>query len=506
MPDRQSLGQVQVLVPMAGPSAFFKPEDYPFPKPLIEVAGQPMIQRVIQNLRSLGQTARFIFVIREEDAARFSLDQTLRLLTGSCEIVSLRGQTQGALCSALMAIDHIDDGSPLVVCNGDQIIDADLQAILKNFETAAADAGVISFSSVHPRWSYVGLDEGGWVKQAAEKRVISRHAIAGFYYFRTARLFTQAAQRTIAAGSSVGGMFFIAPCLNELILDGGRVAAHRLEDERYHSFYSPAKIQEFEEMGDAAHMSRQSALAQVQVVIPAAGEGSRFRKAGYRVPKPFIELLGRPMIEHVVDNVAPKKATIHILLRSQHMNEAAGTVRELRTRGHHIHPVEALTEGTACTVLLARPCWDAAAPLLIANSDQLVDFSVDEFVGDCRMRGLDGSILVFRDPHRDPKWSFAQVDEQGLVIRVAEKQPISDLATVGIYFFTRAGDFVAAAADMIARNDRVNNEFYTCPVYNYMIAAGRRIGIFEVSAGAMHGLGTPDDFESFVASRVPEAS
>ncbi len=116
-------------------------------------------------------------------------------------------------------------------------------------------------------------------------------------------------------------------------------------------------------------------------------------------------------------------------------------------------------------------------------------------------RGLDGSILVFRDDDRDPKWSFAEVDAGGIVVRVAEKQPISDLATVGIYLFRRGRDFVAAAADMIANNDRVNGEFYTCPVYNYAIRAGARVGVWEIPQTAMHGLGTPDDLDAFIAER-----
>ena len=178
----------------------------------------------------------------------------------------------------------------------------------------------------------------------------------------------------------------------------------------------------------------------------------------------------------------------------------------LRSAGYHIHPVASLTEGTACTLLLARSAFDEDTPLLVANSDQLVDFSVEDYVHDCLCRGLDGSILVFRDADLDPKWSFAKVDENGLVTEVAEKKPISDLATVGIYFFTSGAAFVKAAIDMIARNDRVNNEFYTCPVYNYMIRTGARIGVYEVPPSAMWGLGTPNDLERYLAARSDRAA
>jgi dTDP-glucose pyrophosphorylase len=151
-------------------------------------------------------------------------------------------------------------------------------------------------------------------------------------------------------------------------------------------------------------------------------------------------------------------------------------VRKFQKGCHRVKPVAALTEGTASTVLLARPVFDNDQPMMVANSDQLVDFDVNAYIDDCFSRRLDGSILVFRDPEMDPKWSFVKLDKDGLVTEVAEKKPISDLATVGIYFFSKGSDFISAAIDMIVANDRVNDEFYTCPVYNYMIKNGARIG------------------------------
>jgi NDP-sugar pyrophosphorylase family protein len=495
---------MQILLPLAGPSQFFKPEDYPFPKPLIEVGGELMIARVVENLRKISADQRFLFVVLKNDVVRFSLDSTLKIVAGDCTVVPLARETRGALCSVLMAIDQIDEDQPLIICNGDQVIDADISAIVDSFLAKQADAGVITFQTAHPRWSYVRVDSANCVLEAAEKRVISRNGIAGFYFFKRAGLFIDAAMRCITSESNVDGNYFISPALNELVLDGRRVLAHMLPEQTYHSFYSPAKIQEFEETRLIQSMGRDFGtrdVDSVRVVIPAAGEGSRFRNAGFSVPKPFIDVLGRPMIEYVLDNVTPRRATRHLLLRKEHMESAPDTIKRLTAREGKVHPVDALTEGTACTLLLARSEFDDDKPLLVANSDQIVDFSVDDFVDDCLARNLDGSILVFRDPARDPKWSFARVNATGMVAEVVEKRPISDLATVGIYFFRRGADFVKAAIDMIARNDRVNNEFYTCPVYNYMIARGQRIGIFEVPQTAMHGLGTPEDLATFLAQR-----
>jgi dTDP-glucose pyrophosphorylase len=149
-------------------------------------------------------------------------------------------------------------------------------------------------------------------------------------------------------------------------------------------------------------------------------------------------------------------------------------------------------------VLTARAHIDPDAPLLIANCDQIVDFDCAAYIGDAVERNLDGSILCFKDRDRNPKWSFARVNGEGLVDEVKEKVAISDLATIGLYYFRRAGDFIDAATDMIARNDRSNNEFYVCPVYNYMIRRGARIGVYNVEPEDMHGIGTPSDLDAYL--------
>ncbi|HET8870130.1 MAG TPA: glycosyltransferase family 2 protein [Aquabacterium sp.] len=237
---------INVLLPMAGQSALFDPQLYPYPLPLTEVCGKPLIEHVITNLQTLDADIRFIFVVKAEDCRRFHLDHTLSLLApGRCEIVQLAAETKGALCSAMMAIAHIANEDPLVVANFDQLIEPGLGGLFAEFKRKGCDAGCLTFDAVHPRWSYVKL-EGDQVVEAAEKKPISRNAIAGFYYFSSGNLFVEAAKRTIYNGAAVGDLYYVSLVFNELILEGKRITSVPIDVQQYHSFYTPQRIEEYE--------------------------------------------------------------------------------------------------------------------------------------------------------------------------------------------------------------------------------------------------------------------
>jgi dTDP-glucose pyrophosphorylase len=241
----------------------------------------------------------------------------------------------------------------------------------------------------------------------------------------------------------------------------------------------------------------------INLVLPMAGEGSRFVNAGFRVPKPFIDVNGEPMITKVLKNLTFPGAHFYLIARKEHLSAEPRLAEKIKSDFPVTFiPIDKKTEGAACTVLHARKFINCQHPLLMANSDQLVDMKIKDFVDDCFSRKLDGSILTFKDTERNPKWSFAKIGPDGLVVAVKEKEAISEHATVGIYLYSKGSDFVNAAVDMIVQNDRVNNEFYTCPVYNYSIKEGKRIGIFDIQPDQMHGLGTPEDLERYLKSRA----
>jgi len=238
----------------------------------------------------------------------------------------------------------------------------------------------------------------------------------------------------------------------------------------------------------------------INIVVPMAGAGSRFSDARYAKPKPFIDVNGKPMIVRVLENLFYPDARYILIARREHLEKESELVCQIEKDFNVVFlSIDELTEGTACTVLYAREFINNETPLLIANSDQIVDIDLGDFINDCFNRDLDGSILTFVDKFQDPKWSFARVGKEGLVVEVKEKCVISEFATVGLYLFSKGKYFVNASVDMIIKNDRVNGEFYTCPTYNYAIRDGLEIGIFNINYDEMHGLGTPEDLNQYLS-------
>jgi len=232
----------------------------------------------------------------------------------------------------------------------------------------------------------------------------------------------------------------------------------------------------------------------MNVLIPMAGAGSRFQQAGYTFPKPLIDVKGKPMIQVVVENLGINANFIFVVQKEHREKYNLDTLLNLIAPNSKVVEVDGLTEGAACTALLAKEYIDNENPLFFANSDQFVEWDSTEFMYKMNETDADGGIVSFRATH--PKWSFAKVDEQGLVTEVAEKNPISDIATVGYYYWKKGSDFVKYAEDMIEKDIRVNNEFYVCPVFNQAIEGGKKIRTFDIPK--MWGLGTPEDLNYYL--------
>lgn len=232
----------------------------------------------------------------------------------------------------------------------------------------------------------------------------------------------------------------------------------------------------------------------MNVLIPMAGAGSRFATAGYTFPKPLIEVNGKPMIQVVIENLNIEANYTFVVRKEHYEKYSLQYLLTLIAPGCNIVQVDELTEGSACTTLLAKQYIDNDSPLLLANSDQFMEWNSNECLYAFNADGIDAGILTFKATH--PKWSYAKIGEDGFVSEVAEKKPISDNATVGVYYWKKGSDYVKYAEQMIEKNIRTNNEFYICPVFNEAIGDDKKIRVKEIER--MWGIGTPEDLNYFL--------
>ena len=244
-------------------------------------------------------------------------------------------------------------------------------------------------------------------------------------------------------------------------------------------------------------------MNELNIVVPMAGRGSRFAVAGYVDPKPLIEVGGKPMVQWVIENIRPDRPHRFIFIcLAEHLErypKIPSTLKRL-TPNCEIVTVNEVTQGAACTVLLAKEFINNETPLMIANSDQFVDLEINSYLEKLSLEKAAGLIMTFWSDH--PKWSYCRLRPDGSVSEVVEKKVVSNDATVGIYNFAKGREFVQAAEEMITRNLRVNGEFYVAPAYNLLIEQGAKIVVSETGRenAGMYGLGTPDDLGLFLKS------
>ena len=234
----------------------------------------------------------------------------------------------------------------------------------------------------------------------------------------------------------------------------------------------------------------------MNVLIPMAGRGSRFATQGYTFPKPLIDVKGKPMIQVVTENLNIKANYTFIVQKEHYEKYSLQHLLNLIAPNCNIVQVDGITEGAACTTLLAKEFIDNDEPLLMANSDQFVEWDSNETLYAFTNGNCDGGIITFPATH--PKWSYAKLGEDGYVSEVAEKKPISEHATVGIYWWAKGSDYVKYAEQMIEKDIRVNNEYYVCPVFNEAIGDGKKVRIKEIEKEGMWGIGTPEDLNYFL--------
>jgi len=236
---------INIVIPMAGMGTPFIEKGYTFPKPLIEISGKPMIQIVIENLKPAAPH-RFIFIVRKEHLDKYSMKNLLNLITPNCVIIPTDNPTAGAACSVLLAKAHINNEDTLIIANSDQYLDISIDDFLKISSSEDLYGNIITFSSTHPKWSFVKVDHSGQVTEVAEKKPISNRATSGIYYFSKGKYFCDAAESMILKNVSINGEFFVCPVYNEIILKSGKIKTIHIDEDKMHSMGTPEDLIKFE--------------------------------------------------------------------------------------------------------------------------------------------------------------------------------------------------------------------------------------------------------------------
>lgn len=235
----------------------------------------------------------------------------------------------------------------------------------------------------------------------------------------------------------------------------------------------------------------------MQVIIPCAGESRRFFEQGYPSIKQLLRVNSKPILGHVIDNFRRPEAFFHFVFQKKHMDLYGTEIGELLEGSgvdHRLVVTDGLTDGAVNTALIAARHLDPEDELVIANSDQWVEWDFEAFLEDMAKVHAEGAMPIFTDLKRENKWSFVAMDAEHRITEVRAKDAFTPNAVVGIYYFRRGADFITYGNRLIASNKRVNGEFYVCPVYNELISDGLKVVAYPVSR--MVGLGTPEDFEA----------
>ncbi|PWC28804.1 hypothetical protein CR165_11345 [Pseudoroseomonas aestuarii] len=504
---------MQIVIPMSGFGERFRRAGYPVPKPLIEVDGKPIIAHVLDLFP--GETD-VTFICNADHLAEpaYRMEEILRGLCPAGRIVSVAPHKLGPVHAVLQAVPQLDPAKPTVVNYCDFTCFWDWQDF-KAFTAETRCAGAIpAYRGFHPHslgstyYAYL-RHEQGWVRDIQEKqpftdRPMEEYASSGTYYFASADLLRRYCEETMRQQIQVNGEYYASLVYKPILADGLPVAVYELQ--HFMQWGTPADLEEYQRWSRAFAALADAPVPPAQpgaVLVPMAGAGQRFRDAGYEQPKPLIAVSGRPMAVQAALDLPEAPRRRFILRRDLPFLEAVTAALAEGVAGAETVLLEKLTEGQASTCLAGMEGLDLDAPLTIGACDNGVLFDAGRFSAlmaeggpDVLVWGVRGHPAARRRPQ---SYGWIDADGAGRIRRVAVKEPLADPAAdpivIGAFTFRRARDFVAAAERMIARQARVNGEFYIDTCINDAVELGLACALFEVEHYL--GWGTPDELRSF---------
>ncbi len=509
---------MKIIIPMTGYGSRFAAAGYKDLKPLIKVNGKPMIEWIVKGMYS--QDDDFLFICRDEHLKNIpEMLPTLKRIAPDGKIFSVTDwKKKGPVSDVLRAADEIDDNEPCIINYCDFYMSWDREKFYHDIKECDCDGAVPCYTGFHPNlepkqnlYASCRTDENGYLIEIREKYSFEKDKYQalhspGVYYFKSGAIMKKYSRQLIDSGMTIKDEYYASLIYHFLVKDGLKVLV-------------PANVIHFCQWGTPEDLRDYcfwidtvgSAFSKTNILIPMAGEGKRFADEGYSLSKPAIpttsHLTGEklPMVVCAVKDVPFVRedgSNVIFVDRTHHQTSGVeDIIRQSFPKAQFI-TLDHLTEGQASTCLTAKEWINNAAPLMIAGCDNGMVYDRNRL--NAVMNEADVIVFTYRNDPRvldNPKaYGWIKVDENDNVTDVSVKQPISDTpmndhAVVATFWFRHGSDFVECAEEMIAANDRINNEFYADQVVKYAVKKGLRTKVFEIERYI--GWGTPKEYEYY---------
>lgn len=532
---------MNVIIPMTGYGSRFVAAGYQELKPFIRVMGRPVIEWIVKDMYPAD--VNIIFVCRGEHLMKdASMRERLLLLAPEAKIVSIEDwEKKGPVYDVLrgyrelLAQQAIDAQEPCIINYCDFYMQWDYAAFAKEAAERGCDGAVPCYSGFHPNllpeknyYASCLTDAQDDLIEIREKysfekdKTKAKHS-PGVYYFASGAVMEKYCQiLTEHEECAINGEYYASLPYNFMVQDGLKVWVP-VNVEYFCQWGTPEDMQEFvywtdlirkseaaQHTGGAESYGAEEEM-QGRILIPMAGAGQRFADAGYTVHKPAIMTVDRttgqekPMVVCATKDlpgVAADGSNVIYVDRNFHQTDGVeDAIRAWYPQASFI-TVDHLTEGQACTCMLAEPYLDPEQPLLIAGCDNGMDIDRDAF--DALTKECDCIVFTYRHNEAvlaNPNaygWMIADADGNitGTSIKKAiSDSPMEDPAVVATFWFRRAAVFIEATKKMIAENDRINGEFYVDQTVKHVLDLGYRAKIFDIDRYV--GWGTPADYEGY---------
>lgn len=501
---------MQIVIPMAGSGERYAKEGYTEIKPLIKIENKTMIEHVIENFPI---NSEFIFICNEEHLKNTALKKILLKKTIKSKIVPIMPHNLGPAYSVMAAAGQIEDKKAVIVNYCDFKTDWDYKEFERQLDQTNCDGALTAYTGFHPHllWSnkYAGMKvKNNWLTDIKEKHSFSSNPMdsyhsAGTYYFKTGKEMKKYVKEIIEKKMSTNNEYYVSTAFELMLLDRKKVFVYELK--HFLQWGTPQDLKEYLYWASYFTSGKGHAgkfVDKTTILMPMAGEGKRFIEAGYLTPKPLIEVSGKPMFEHSIKSY-PKASEYVFVCSKDHLKHKVDKKILQAIPNAKIVVAEKLTQGQASSCLLAENVVDPNSSLLIIACDNKILFNEKKFFELINDKKTEALVWTFRNNvavKRNPQaYAYVKTSGENAVFVSCKKtisdNPLNDHTVTGSFYFKKAGDFFAAAKEMIVKNLRVNNEFYADTVPNEFIEKGKSVKVFEVDNYIVYG--TPQDLKTY---------